>query len=62
MDIAANAPIEALLTLTDVKGGNAVTSGEQSEPGAVWGILMAAAQDGDGAAYGRLLSEITAVG
>jgi len=61
MDIAANAPIEALLTLTDVKGGNAVTSGEQSEPGAVWGILMAAAQDGDGAAYGRLLSEITPV-
>lgn len=58
MDIAAETPFEALSGLIGTKGGAAVTSGEQTEPGAVWSALMAAAQDGDGAAYGRLLAEI----
>lgn len=59
MDIAADTPFEALSGLIGRRGDAAVTSGEQREPGAAWGALMAAAQDGDGAAYGRLLSEIT---
>lgn len=59
MDIAADTPFEALSSLMNRRGGAAVTSGEQREPGAAWGVLMAAAQDGDGGAYGRLLAEIT---
>lgn len=35
-----------------------MTNSAQTEPGAAWGALMAAAQDGDGAAYGCLLAEI----
>jgi RNA polymerase sigma-70 factor (ECF subfamily) len=58
MDIAADPPFEALSGLIKSKGGKAVTSGERSGAGNAWGALMAAAQDGDGAAYARLLAEI----
>lgn len=59
MDIAADISFEALSRLTQRKGGRVVTVGESQDVGAVWGELMAAAQDGDNAAYGRLLGEIT---
>lgn len=58
MDIAAEIPFRALSNSLGRRGCTAVISGEQSETGAAWGVLMAAAQDGDGAAYGRLLAEI----
>lgn len=58
MNIAADTTFEALSGLVGTRGSAAVNSGEQTEPGAAWGALMAAAQDGDGAAYGRLLAEI----
>ena len=59
MNIAADTSFEALSGLSGSRGGAAVTVGEQSEPGAAWGAMMANAQDGDGAAFGRLLAEIT---
>ena len=58
MDIAADTPFKAFSGLIESKGGQAVSSGEQKERSAAWGALMTAAQDGDGAAYGRLLAEI----
>lgn len=61
MDIAASLTTESLSALTVRKDGRAVIVGEQSEISAEWSRLMAAAQDGDGRSYARLLTEVTPV-